>query len=196
MTDETSIARVLNLPELLSTVLSFYGYNRSTLASCMRVNKLWMNEAAPYLWERCGAGFWDGFKPPLIRNLAILASNPDRLQWYARFVRKLQFADGVRPLCCAPPGSSTELDALDVSHKSDEDAWLHSSFQNIEFPRLEYLFINASDHGVSLNSCSSLLVYFQPNLKELRVESATLSEEFFNSVKVCHPLLVSDIGFE
>ncbi|MCJ1242050.1 hypothetical protein MMC14_010057 [Varicellaria rhodocarpa] len=194
MTDQTSVARVLGLPELLSTVLSFYGYKRSTLASCMRVNNLWANEAAPYLWERCGAGFWDGFKPPLIRDLATLASNPDRLQWYARFVRKLQFADGNRLFCCAPPGASVEFDGsgdpteyVHVFQKTKEDAWFHSSFQNIEFPRLEYLFIHASDHGVDLNSCSSLLVYFQPNLKELRVESATLSEDFFNSVKVLCP---------
>jgi len=169
--------RVLMLPELLSEVLSCLHNDAPTLAACIRVNKLWAEEAIMCLWQACGDQFPEqGRLPPRIRNLAALAPCPDRLQWYARCIRRLEFrveyleTDGMR---------DTPTDA------SGDEAQYHPAFANTEFPRLEFFSLQGSGYGSALTRGSSLLPYLQPRLLSFSIWEGSISDEFLHALKVC-----------
>ena len=175
----SALDRALMLPELISTILSGLHDDAPTLAACMRVNKLWAEEAVMFLWEACGsdASPPNGRRqlPPKIRNLAALAPYPDRLQWYARCIRTLNFTveythtDGMR---------DTPKDA------SGDDAQYHLAFANTEFPRLECFRLQGSGYGSVQTKGSSLLQYLQPSLRAFCLLEGSLSDDFFISMKV------------
>lgn len=175
----SAVDRALMLPELVSTIMSCLYDDASTLAACMRVSKLWAAEAAMYLWETCGSdgppSDGHGQLPPKIRNLAALAAYPDRLQWYARCIRTLDFSveytytDGVR---------DTPTDA------SEDDAQYHLAFANTEFPRLESFTLQGSGYGAIHTKGSLLTQYLQPRLLSFRLHEGSLSDGFLTVMKV------------
>lgn len=126
----SALDRVLKLPELLSTILGCLYNDTPTLAACIRVNKLWAEEAVMYLWETCGSISepiqGEGRTPPRMRHLAALAPYPDRLQWYARCIRRLEFSVKHRR-------KGVYDRPIDISRV---DAQYHLAFANTEFPRL------------------------------------------------------------
>lgn len=50
-----SASEVLAIPEILHLVFACLKNENPTLAACIRVNKLWMSEAARVLWACCGS---------------------------------------------------------------------------------------------------------------------------------------------
>ena len=173
----SAMSRVLALPELLSTILDFLQNDGPSLAACMRVNKMWAEEAAKPLWMNCGT--WTFIrkgllKPPPIRHLATLtARNVERLQWYARFIRYISF------------GTEDFFHDDDLSRVMEEP--LYESrylvyFQGIDFPRLETIEILSSAfvHDIAI----SLRPFLQPKLKSIVLYGGIVTEKLFPMIKV------------
>ena len=171
---------VLMLPELLSTIFGCLGDDTPALAACMRVNKSWAEEAVMFLWIACVSdlpdSIYEGLQYPKICDLAALASYPDRLQWYARCIRSLEFGieytytDGTRDTPTEASGNTSKY--LPV-------------FANTKFPRLAYLTLDGSGYPSSYINGSVLLQYLQPSLLSLDLREGSVSDEFVAVLMVC-----------
>ncbi|MCJ1391803.1 hypothetical protein MMC18_004670 [Xylographa bjoerkii] len=176
----TAAHRTLGLPELLALVLGFQT-EASSLASCMRVNSLWAKEAAKILWQKCGyqMQFIGDVRAPVIRNLAALSHQSDRLQWYANYIHFLNFHIE----------DFYGEDVLPPDYELRDEARYHSIFTGITFPHLEDIEFSSSDLCYLYNQTSLLLQYLQPSLKSFRgfgytcKGGAVLSDQFFSSMK-------------
>ena len=177
----TAAYRTLGLPELLALVLKFQT-EASSLASCMRVNSLWAQEAVKILWQNCGyqlqmIGY---IRAPVLRDLAALSHRPERLQWYASCIRSLTFHI---------EGYYRDDEPLAEDEDRDE-ARFHSILAKTNFPHLESITFSSSDRCYLYNKSSLLLHYLLPSLKSFRGfgyscgSGAVLSDEFFSSMKV------------
>ena len=177
----SAVDQTLRLPELLGAVLGFQ-INAATLASCMRVNSLWAEEAAEILWHKCGYQMRaiGDVRAPEIRHLAALSQKPDRLQWYANYIHCLgfhiqDFYSDDKPL---------------PDDESRDEARYHSFFIDIAFLRLEIVEFWGSSGCYIYNKTLLLLQYLQPGLKVFSgfgypgKSGAILSNHFFFSMKV------------
>ena len=180
----TAAASVLHLPELLSMIFDhLYGDSR-TLLSCMLVNKYWSELAVNILWKQCGAGchllyrqdstLEDQHLAPQIRDLVAIASEPNRVGWYARCIDTLCF---------------------DIEYPDDDedcDDWpkdesrFHSVLEAINFPSLAHVFLRPSQRGVHFNTTSSLIQYLQPKLRTFRLDSGSITDLFLTKMSVRH----------
>lgn len=176
----SALDRVLILPELLSTIFGCIGEDAPTLAACMRVNKAWAEEAVMFLWIACVSDFpgsiYQGLLYPKICDLAALAPYPDRLQWYARCIRSLEF--GIE-YTCTDGTRNTPTDASGHTSK------YHPAFANIKFPRLAYLSLDGSGYSSSYTNGLALLQYLQPSLLSLDLQEGSISDEFLAMLMVC-----------
>jgi hypothetical protein len=178
---DTAAHRTLALPELLAIIFEFHT-EASSLASCIRVNSLWAQEAVKLLWRKCGyqlqmAG---DIRAPMIRDLAALSHQPDRLQWYANCIHSLTFHI---------EGFFHHDVSYDMFGDNDE-ARFHSIFATTDFPRLQHITFSSSDQCHLYNKSSLLLQYLKPSLKSFRgfgyscKGGAVLPDQFFNSMMV------------
>ena len=177
LSESSATARVLAIPELLSRIFDFL-YDSPSLAACMRVNKVWAEEAAESLWMCCGSFCLvreSGPNPIPIRHLAALrASNVERLQWYAQFIRFLYFdVEGMYD-----PSSPR------VDDDSKDESRFHMVFQGVNFSQLKRLYIYSSRHGKVHNTASTLAPYLQPKLKEFTLSGGIVADEFFLMIQV------------
>ena len=168
----TAASTALRMPEILSIIFencvhigSYGDTDTPTLASCMRVNKSWAEEAAAFLWYRCGKDHYSNSqKIPGIFHLAALAPNSDRLQWYARLVRELY----------PPTNYSTE---------HYYTALVQETFKHTEFPCLQRL--ECIDYwGLDNHIITFLPQCLRPSLKTLTLSPMYLSDELFTRAKV------------
>ena len=169
----TALSQTFMIPELVSTCINFLHDDRDALLACLTVNRLWNQGSAKLLWERCGSGVvvqTGQWRPPLVRHLAALSSNGDRLQWYASCIRELSF-DIERSAPFLP----------------EDDWWdetrFHHVFEKTRFPHLESITFRSSEHGYHFNNASSLMQYLQPSLKWFWLDGGSLSDEFFVSLR-------------
>ena len=110
LSDGYMMRNVLELPEILRMVLEclrYERYERDELFTALQVNKTWYMEVIRILWAN----------PPPSALAAI--ERDDRRQFYARFIRELNF-------------DSEEKSAIELEP-------VHSAFRNLEFPRLKYI---------------------------------------------------------
>jgi hypothetical protein len=184
---DLAATRVFRIPELLSSIIVFLDNNNSALAACMLVNSVWAGEAVKILWKegitrcqsvcknnansyRCG-----GLQ---IRDIAALASTPDRLQWYVNHIQRLNFYaedwyDENKPWSIE--GSSR----------------LHRVFARVTFPRLKTLILGKTKFSCPDNEASLLLPYLQPNLRSFSISvygdtnmGAILPDYLFTTLQV------------
>ena len=164
------------IPELVSTCISFLRNDRNALLAYLTVDKFWNQESTRLLWKRCGYGvivLIGQWKPPLIRHLAALSPNADRLQWYASYIRELSF--DIEDFYAELP--------LPEDDKRDEIRF-HKVFKKVHFHHLERVSFRSSEYGYHFNNASSLIRYLQPSLKWFWLFGGSLSDEFFVSLRV------------
>ncbi|MCJ1383188.1 hypothetical protein MMC17_006301 [Xylographa soralifera] len=172
--------RTLGLPELLALILGLQT-EASSLASCMRVNSLWAQEAAKILWQKCGYQMQaiGDVRAPKIRDLAALSRWPDRLQWYANCIGSLDFfiEDFYRD------------DVYPEDYRLRDESRYHSAFTDITFPHLENILFSSSDRCYIYNKTSLLSQYLQSSLKSFCgfgytcKGGAVLTDQFFSLMK-------------
>ena len=164
------------IPELVSTCISFLRDDRNALYACLTIDKFWNQESTKLLWERCGYGvavLVGQWKPPLVRHLAALSHNEDRLQWYASCIREL---------CFDTEDSNSELPPPENAKR--DEVRFHRVFKKVHFAHLERISFRSSEYGHHFNKASSLIQYLQPSLKRSCLIGGSLSDEFFVSMRV------------
>ena len=142
---------------------------------CVRLNKLWAEEAVKFLWERFGYGT----RSPRIRHLQAFVGKPDRFQWYARYIRSLKFS---------PVDYEFQPPAYNLRSRREDRAQRHLLLREASLPRLVSIYSQGPLWRAIKYKSSSLLLMnsLQPSLTSLKIYQAVLSDEFFSALKVCH----------
>ncbi|MCJ1386104.1 hypothetical protein MMC17_009229 [Xylographa soralifera] len=158
------------------------------LLACLRVNWMFYREATKWLWDQCGFGGrteneffgprWPGLyshspsKIPKIRHLAALASDPVRLDWYAKHLHTLFFATDV----------ATDGDASTTAFVHESQ--YHRIFVNTSFPLLRLLDIDIPQNDQNHHPSSSLVQYLQPSLEYCQITGGTFSDQFLFTMQM------------
>ena len=150
---------VLLLPETLALIFRSLANECSSLASCMRVNRIWFKEAQRVLWRKCGSEVGDG---PEIHDLAAIALNRDRGQLYAAQIRRLYI--GLPEISLRQ--ASNPLDVIDL-----------------QFPRLRSLTL-CEDRRRLIDQSHQICRHLQRSVKSLKILDGALSPDFFSVIRV------------
>ena len=96
----TDTQHALGIREILAHIFKYLTHRDFSAAAellrCAQVNHLWWEEAARFLWEKCGAGWARNMTPrsfPILRELSAMKHNPKRMQFYAGCIKSLRIID-------------------------------------------------------------------------------------------------------
>ena len=175
--------RVLALPELLDYILQVYPeqwYTSNTgqwtfalvAFKYMLVNKFWCSIALPYAWRKLGYG-----GNPCLRDLAKLASHPDRMQWYAYHVVEVRLKYGNRNAFLS-----------EISEAASKDrSILMQQLPQLELPRLRSVYMHLRPkRGTQAEEDPRILSFLRPSVTDLKaiIEESALSGMIFRLLKV------------
>ena len=179
-------SHALELPELVGLVFQNLesDVGRSTLASCLRVNRTWFYKAARILWSRCGNSDLDvgEFEPPGVRHLAALHIF-HRAHLYSVFIECLYFDVGIRNF---DPLSRAKI----RKGRYDESKYI-PLLREMYFPRLKELGLHGTAHGItSLYNASIIGNWMCSTLEVLEISQGYIMPHFLSCIGVSLFLLL------
>lgn len=167
----TAAQKVFAIPELVALIVEAHLYfwrrsERRESNGWMRINSLWHQTTARYIWKICGA---PGNGPRIV-DLIKTAPRPERTQWYANHIEQLTLF--------APENSLRNGDSEDWAH------FIHL-LPTLLFPRLRSIRFYYKDSGdVRGDAGLAVSPYLRPNLKQLVLHSPRMNSDFLGQLKV------------
>ncbi|KAL9113335.1 MAG: hypothetical protein Q9187_007629, partial [Circinaria calcarea] len=182
--DSLSFDLLNTIPELVAITMGFLREDGYNLVNCTTVNRMWAEEATNVIWEwlhmrkKAGTGLSVSGDRVSLDFCPILLDMPrERLEWYAKKVRKVTYVCGEEP-------SQRKLDL-------DSGTTMHQQLSGVAFPRLKSLHIQSVDLAHSL-----IVPYLQENLQDLSLFDRPCSdfvlEQLAENCPILEELLLGD----